>query len=326
MNKFLKTFSMLAIIVIIASCSKSDSSNEVPLRDYAEQYATDIANIEEFMQTHYMEVVNNPGADDDMDVTFTKIPDGGTQVSIWNQTDYPIQTRLVEQNDITYKIYYLQLREGSGPESKSPCNVDQVLAGYRGEYLYKSTVDGVTELKGIQFEENKNPQSFLSLTGVIRGWAEIFPKFKTGVYTENPDGTVSYSDFGAGVMFIPSGLAYYRSSQGTIPSYSPLVFSFKLYEINRADQDGDGIPSYLEDINNDGYMYVFDADVTNPDDTDGDGVPDFLDTDDDGDQFLTRYEIRINVEETAIYSFDDIPTCGSNGNGKKRHLDPSCHN
>jgi hypothetical protein len=31
-----------------------------------------------------------------------------------------------------------------------------------------------------------------------------------------------------------------------IPSYSPLVFCFK-FELQRLDQDGDGIPSYLED-------------------------------------------------------------------------------
>jgi hypothetical protein len=30
-------------------------------------------------------------------------------------------------------------------------------------------------------------------------------------------------------------------------------FSFKLFELQRLDQDGDGIPSYLEDLNGDGY-------------------------------------------------------------------------
>ena len=48
---------------------------------------------------------------------------------------------------------------------------------------------------------------------------------------------------GAGVMFLPSGLAYFNGASGSIPSYSPLIFSFKLYAIKRADQDGDGILS-----------------------------------------------------------------------------------
>jgi hypothetical protein len=50
-------------------------------------------------------------------------------------------------------------------------------------------------------------------------------------------------------MFIPSGLGYYAAGSASIPSYSPLVFSFKLFELQRLDQDGDGIPSYLEDLN-----------------------------------------------------------------------------
>ena len=53
-----------------------------------------------------------------------------------------------------------------------------------------------------------------------------------------------------------SGLAYFASGSGTIPSYTPLVFSFKLYEIQRQDQDADGIPSYLEDLNGDGVITV----------------------------------------------------------------------
>ncbi len=67
-----------------------------PLRDYAVQYATDNTTIEEYLKTYYITVVNNPGLSDDQDVTFTKIPDGGTQKSIWDQTDYQLKSeRLV---------------------------------------------------------------------------------------------------------------------------------------------------------------------------------------------------------------------------------------
>jgi hypothetical protein len=31
------------------------------------------------------------------------------------------------------------------------------------------------------------------------------------------------NDFGAGIMFIPSGLGYYAAGSASIPSYSPLV-------------------------------------------------------------------------------------------------------
>ena len=113
MNKFKYYFVLLLAGIAIVSCNKSNNDDEdvVPLRDYQEQYITDLANIEEYMKTHYMTVVNNPGQADDMDVVFTKIPEGGSQVSIWNQTDYPIQTReiTVTQNevDVNYKIYIL---------------------------------------------------------------------------------------------------------------------------------------------------------------------------------------------------------------------------
>jgi hypothetical protein len=313
--------------MLFFSCNK-DSNKTEPLRDYAEQYAKDLATIEEFMQTHYMDVTNHPGFADDQNVAFTKIPTGGTQVSIWNQTQYPLQFMTVtdEVNDIDYKLYYLQLRQGTGENSKNPCNVDRVLTSYNGKYLYYDTVEETSGLKFTQFEELNNPSSFFNLTGVIRGWNEIFPKFKTGSYTTNPDGTITYNDFGAGVVFIPSGLGYYASGSRGIPAYAPLVFNFKLYEIERTDQDGDGIKSYLEDLNQDGYFRVLDDGVANPDDTDGDEILNFNDVDDDNDNYRTKYEIEDALGNP--YSFDAIPDCSGNTTNTtriKKHLDKNCH-
>ena len=356
MNNFFKTILLFTITITIISCSKSDSSS-TPLRDFVAQRDTDMTNIETYLHSHYIDVVQSPSTTEDQDVTFTLIPDGDTtHTSIWDQTTYPLKTRYVKvrQNevDVVYKIYYLELRQGSGPNSKSPSNVDRVLTSYRGEYIYTST-EATTTVISKQFEESINPQGFFNLTGVIRGWSEIFPQFKTGSYTGNPDGTVSYNDFGAGVMFIPSGLAYFAASTGGIPSYSPLIFSFKLYEIQRLDHDGDGIYSYQEDLATsvvnsdgtvtvtpgvpDGYMYTLPEGVANIDNTDdgtpilqSDGsykyeeVPDFLDIDDDGDLFTTASEIEDPLTSNA-YPFASIPTCGGTGNGKKNYLDPSCH-
>ena len=104
MNKFLRVALFFIAATFCVSCSKSDSNAVAAKRDYAEQYATDLANIEEFLQTHYMEVTNNPGNTDDQDVSFYEIPEGGTQTSVWNQTQYPLQAHYVAQDDITYKI------------------------------------------------------------------------------------------------------------------------------------------------------------------------------------------------------------------------------
>ena len=323
MNTFFKAILLITLSISIVSCTKSDNTT-VSLRDYTEQYDKDIKLIEKFLQTHYIEVINHPGFTDDKDVAYIEIPEGGSQTSIWNSPDL-VTDFTVDQNDITYKVYYLKLRQGSGPTSKSPCNVDKVLTAYRGEYLYtvKETVGDVEvdRLKHVQFEESINPQTYFNLTSVIKGWSEVFPKFKTGTYAANVDGTITFNDFGAGVMFLPSGLAYYANSTASIPAYSPLVFSFKLYEIQRNDQDGDGIDSYLEDINGDGYVRIFGSGVVNPDDTDGDEIPDFLDIDDDADTFKTKIEI-LNPLTGVAYPFADIPLCSDN---KKKHLSTVCH-
>lgn len=308
MKKLFYVLTAVFASIYIISCTPEDDPEPIALRDFATQYADDKAKIEEYLQNHYIESVTvNPGQEDDMNIKLTKIPVGGTQTSVWNQTMYPLQFVNVEKDGFTYKIYYLKMREGSGPNTKSPCNFDSVLTAYQG-YLLDDTV----------FETNNNPQTFFNLGSVIRGWSEVFPKFKTGSYTSNPNGTLSYFDFGAGVLFIPSGLAYYNNATGNIPAYSPLIFNIKLMEVQRIDHDGDGIFSYLEDINGDGYLR--DNDTTFEDDTDQDGTPNFLDVDDDGDNYLTRNELK--KPDGTYHTFESVPSCS--GQTTKRHLNANC--
>ncbi len=306
MNKFKFYFILSISIFTLFSCSKNDSTVEYEApRDYAVQYATDIADIEEYLKTYYITVTNNPGKTDDQNVVITKIPTGGLQPSIMsylNASTYPkLLSRDASMNGITYKLYYLILRPGVG---ESPSNVDGVLTSYRGDYLYRTvaTTTTASELTAVKFDEAIYPQTFFTLytNAVIplRGWSEILPQFKIGTDTANADGTITYNDFGAGVMFLPSGYGYYNNGSGSIPAYAPLVFSFKLYNIQRLDTDNDGVPSYQEDLDGDSYMYDYNnlikyptPPLTNPDDTDKDGFPDFLDVDDDGDNYTTRLEI-----------------------------------
>lgn len=312
MKKVFGVFMLLVLSASFFSCSKNETDTYEPIRDYTFQNTLDMYNIENYLKSHYIEVINHPGFSDDMDVSITKIPSGGTQVSIWDQTDYPLMTYTVGIEP--YKIYYLKLREGFGPNSKSPTNVDSVLASYKG-----------TLLDGTVFDSNTFPQTYFNLTSTVRGWSEMFPQFKTGSYTTNTDGTITYSDFGAGVMFLPSALGYYEQSLSTIPAYSPLVFSFKLYEIQRNDQDGDGIMSVDEDLNHDGYLR--DNETTYEDDSDHDGTPNYLDIDDDGDGVITKNEIKDPLTGSP-YAFDLIPDCSgdnSDPNRIKKHLDIHCH-
>ncbi|MFY7935748.1 MAG: FKBP-type peptidylprolyl isomerase, partial [Flavobacterium sp.] len=108
---------------------------------------------------------------------------------------------------------------------------------------------------------------------------------------------------------------------GTIGSYTPIIFTFKLMNVRYKDHDGDKILSKDE--------YGGPATGTALD-TDGDGKPDYADFDDDNDGKLTKNELfdvlpaiqKIN----GYYNFNDIPDC----NGirpaitKRKHLSNSC--
>jgi hypothetical protein len=340
MNKIKFYFILLIAIVVTTSSCNKDNNNDIPYvppKPYAEQYPIEIAAIEDYLKANYITVVNNPGAVNDQDITITKL-DADHPTSIWDQKVYPLKSRNVELHGIVYKLYYLVLREGVG---ESPCNVDGVLIAYKGEYLSSVTESNVTTITSTFFEEVKLPSGIRDLYyNTIRGWKEIFPQLKAGTYKANVDGTVTYNDFGAGVMFVPSGLAYYNAVNKSIPAYSPLVYNVKLYEINRLDHEHymngnvvvpepDGVKSFQEDKDGDGYMWTKNelqvGVTTNPDDSDGDGTPDFLDFDDDGDGYATRGEVK--DANGKIYPYDLIPDCSGNptsDKNKKRHLDPTC--
>jgi hypothetical protein len=347
MNKFTFYFIGLMATISLFSCEKEDNTiTAAPLKNYEEQYNDEITIINNYLDSHYITVIDNRGKQNDQDVTISKKETGDTtHESILDQTKYKLETRPVLFHGIIYTVYYLVLRQGSKNSStnrggESPCNTDSVLAAYSGSYLKSTTENEATTVSATFFEDSKNPPLFSSLMGVIKGWSEIFPQFKTGWFSGNDsNGKISYFDFGAGVMFIPSGLAYYNFSAGSIPSYSPLVFSFKLYEIERVDTDGDGIYNFQEDIDGDGYMYSFvnktnypkytgvknvDIDIWFKDDTDQDGIPNFLDIDDDDDNYSTKIEFK--KPDGTYHTFETVPNCSSEIDPlkMKRYLSKLC--
>lgn len=308
MNKFKYYFILLLAGIAIVSCNKSDDDAEiVPLRDYKEQYKADSDSIMKYLKNNYIESVSA-----NYDIKISKIPAGGTQVSIFDQTQYPLLSRDVYSNDVTYKVYYLVLREGTG---QAPTNYDKISASYSGNTLNGKVFD---TSYGVARDFSLEP--YLT-TSVIEGWSEIFPKFKTGTATAATDGsgTITYDNYGAGVMFLPSGLAYYGSGQTDIPAYSCLVFSFKLLGLQRLDHDSDGVYDFEEDLPNkdgikDGYLYDFRNTTKYPnppanlvDDTDGDGLADFIDVDDDGDGFTTLLEITKPKDKVGIVIENGVP-------------------
>ncbi len=256
----------------LASCSKSDDAEIVSAqRDRGVQYVADSTSIREFLDKNFLKV------DADNNVTFGAIVAGSDQKSIAKQKDYPLLKKTVTVDGVEYKIYYLKIKEGV---KQNPTTYDSLLVSYDASLLDKT-----------RFAYKPNPAwvvpaDNVSLNAIFSSKATkyILPEFKTGNLpeNENPDGSISYTDYGVGVIFAPSGLGFYESAQTGIAAYSPFIFSFKLYELKFRDHDKDGVLTKQEDINKDGDYFN--------DDTDGDGKSDFLDNDDDGDGVLTRYE------------------------------------
>jgi FKBP-type peptidyl-prolyl cis-trans isomerase len=317
------TICCLAMLLMSLSCSKSEDEPVVtPLRDFAVQRDSDMLVIEKYLTDYTFTVTNNPGFANDKDIIFSKITNPNTQPSIkslMTSTTFPkLLEKKVSYDGIEYKLYYLVVNEGN--TLKKPTRVDEVLIAYNGRYLENQS--GVLGANSV-FEDNPIPNSLfklLSSTGTaIRGWLEIIPQFGTGTFdtTSNPNGPTQYQNYGVGAIFIPSGLAYFNQAVGTIPSYSPLVFTIKLYDLKRADQDLDGVLSIDEDLNNNG--------IFTDDDTDADGISNYGDNDDDNDGYTTKTEFKKNDGTENYFNLSDIPSC-SGGNGLKRYLDPKCHN
>ena len=97
-------------------------------------------------------------------------------------------------------------------------------------------------------------------------------------------------------------------------SYSPLIFQIELFATSLNDHDSDGVPSYLEDLNGDGFFTIDVDEITDTtdDDTDDNNILDYVDIDDDGDGVPT-----INEDIDG----DGDPTNDIGANGIPKYLD-----
>ncbi|PZR11661.1 MAG: hypothetical protein DI539_20600, partial [Flavobacterium psychrophilum] len=294
MKRFLKAFSLIAFIAVFASCKKDDDATVAPPRDFTVQNNADTDSIVKFLKTHYIVLDQTT-----YDATFPEITDGVTEPSIWDNTTYPLKSTVVHRNDIDYTVYYLNFRQGVGD---APSGVDDITVNYRG-----------TLLDGTQFDYRPITGEGFSLNDVVaKGWQDILPLFNGGTYVDGGAGEpATFTDFGAGAMFLPSGLAYFNSSpKSIVPVYSCMVFTFQLFDVTYTDLDGDKI------LNKDEFDWTKNEETGEWQkipvvfsDTDGDGIPNYADADDDGDGFLTIDEIRkvVNGLPSAneYYTYDE---------------------
>lgn len=306
-------FATTLIVIALSACKKDDDGDgtiTVPPRDRAEQEVDDNKLIEDYLKTHFYTLedvdINGDGTLDYQRTKFDTIAgDNSGEQSIMDSE--LLTEKKITRDDVEYTFYVLGLREGAGEHK--PTFADSTLVTYRGELFYGDD-DKV-------FDSAVNPVWF-DLISIVEGFKQALVDFKGAAPNPivNADGSVTYSDFGELVVFMPSGLAYFSDSRDGIPIYSSLIFNIQLYSVNEADHDRDGLPSYLEDIDGDGIVLDL------GDDTDGDNTPDYADNDDDGDGTLTRDEITVNdTNGDGIITLDEITFYDDDGDGIKNHLD-----
>lgn len=291
------TIAVISLLTVF-SCGNDDEpvdDNFIPARDREDEAPLSTAIIEEYLETHFYnyEEFQNPPKGFDFVIKFDTIAgDNSQKIPLIEQVSSKMVTdRRVE--GLEYKLYYLNVIEGGG---EKPNFCDVATLSYEGTYINKeSTLLPYTKL----FDSSTIPINF-DLTAVVNGFQDGVIEFNTATnFIVNPDGSVSFENYGVGAVFMQAGLAYYVNPPPTsaIPLYANLIFSFQIYDKQEGDQDEDGVPSLVEDLNGN--------EIEEDDDTDGDGIPNYLDTDDDNDQRPTRDEIEIDDEGNITYPDTD---------------------
>lgn len=217
--KKIKFFALSILFVgLMQSCVKEETEITNTKRDYQTQYNEDITKIENYLKTHSITVVNNPGFADDQNVSFALVP-SLDPTSIWGTDPVTpnanLLTKLVTVEGVVHKAYYIKHRDGVGT---SPSASSQMRCYYKSFLVDNpSTVIATSSENGVD----------LTMNQLILGWQNILPEFKMGTVT----GGSQYNDYGAGVMFLPSALAYYNLQVNQIPAYSPLIYNVKLFNV-----------------------------------------------------------------------------------------------
>ena len=267
------TFVILFLSIFILHGCDKDSDDIQEIREYSEQVTVDNDLIVTYLQTHTYNYDQLNVKSDVKIILDTLDSSNSSKLSLYDMVDMKT-VNVTDSNGeiIPHDLYYLIIREG---EKRNPVITDSVYVAYKGSLL-----------DGNSFDERSFPV-WLDLANALPGFREGVSELKSGSYIQNQDGSISYQNYGVGLFFMPSGLAYFDSqASSAIPEYSPLIFSVKLMTYTETDHDNDGILSINEDIDGDGIPFQ--------DDTDGDRLWNMYDVDDDNDGVLTKNELDKN--------------------------------
>lgn len=255
----MRTQALFFLIIILGISCKEDEVAQVPPRDVGEQAIEDNETLLNYLQSHtynYEDFEDNSPTVDPLLILDSLTSENNHKIPLIDLVqERKVDVYTVNGNVVEHTLYFIVARQGKGSQ---PASVDSTFVAYEGSLL-----------NGTVFDQRKNPIWF-DLLQSIRGFREGITEFKPGTYSVNEDNTVNFDNFGQGVLFIPSGMGYFSTTQAKIPAYSPLIFKISLYATTESDHDQDGILTKDEyDNDNDGL----------PDDSDEDGVPDYLDQD-----------------------------------------------
>ncbi|PVW12609.1 hypothetical protein DDV96_14675 [Marixanthomonas spongiae] len=295
-------FATLICGALFTSCKNDDDNGPevIPPRDRGEEAAAAEAEITAFLETHFYnyEEFENPPQGFDYQIKFDTIAgENADKKPLMEQVKIKKVKDRVEE-ELEYNLYFLKVRQGGG---ESPNFTDVVLMKYRGMFLDLEPFDASI------IPTNLDLPGSAPGRGIITGFQQAVVEFNAAAsFTNNEDGTTTFTDYGVGAVFIPSGLGYFNASTPTIPSYSQLIFTFQVLDFTVGDQDGDGIISILEDLDKNK--------IVKDDDTDGDGIPNYLDPDDDGDGIPTSVEVEFDEDGNIIFMDSD-------GDGIPNYLD-----
>lgn len=304
--------------LVIWSCKKDDDSSVkvVPPKDLEEVRPIDDSSIEAYLETHFYNYseFENPAADFDFKIRIDTIAGENADKTPLKEMMAPVKVPVPVnrfsgkgEGMIEHTYYYLVARQGIG---QSITVADSAFVRYEGMLL-----------NGKKFDASDKIPVWFDLASIqgggARGFAEGTKHLKTGgTPIINEDGTFTVEDYGVGLVIFPSGLGYYNTTTSGIPAYNPLIFTIDLFAMSQTDHDRDGIPSIMEDLNRNGYLYDDNTDMEQEIKNKVQIIANFLDADDDGDGKPTKEEIVIDGEGNI--SFPD-----TNGNGIPDYLDPA---
>ena len=284
---------------MLVSCDPDDDDTVTFVEeDRAEQQIKDRDSLINYLSSHYynssfFETGSNHKY---TDIIITKLEEGETVPDGSTLLSADVETLNINYLDVNYEYYVLNLNQGGG---EAPHFTDEVRVRYEGS----SVNDGEV------FDSRVTPIDLplvgngFTTFGTIKAWQLVMPLFNTAVDFSLDNGVVNYNNFGLGVMFVPSGLAYF-SSATTGSSYDNLIFKFEMLQSEVADHDLDGIPSYAEDLD-------MDIDVFN-DDTNEDDFPNYIDQDDDGDEVTTFNELTQTIYTVDTNNGEEEPVLEAN--------------